>query len=190
MQLQAFLRASRLSSIEQDHAGMNCWNQAAHPRCRRGLSLFLLGDLHRCWRKGVFPALFWLTLSLLPFISTPWTFNHIGFLSLAPTPVLMTAFSLSFFPFPANFGNSFLFSIVTCPHWANSTVWISICSQICFCHWVGMTCSWTKLPSWNIFFLLYLLLPSKAAGFLMCLMPVRILSQNRKIACLIQGLLS
>lgn len=42
MQLQAFLRARRLSSVEQGHAGMNCQNQAAHPRCGGRLQCF-------CW---------------------------------------------------------------------------------------------------------------------------------------------
>lgn len=55
MQLQAFLRARGLSSVEQGHAGMNCWKQAAHPRCRRGLQCF-------CWEnftgagEGSFPC--------------------------------------------------------------------------------------------------------------------------------------
>lgn len=111
MQLQAILRARRLSSIEQGHADMNCWNQSAHPRCRRGLTMFLLGNLHRCCRRDVFLLCSDQPFFFLPFTFSSWAFNHIGFLSLAPAPVLMTAFSLSFFPFPAKFGNSFLFSI-------------------------------------------------------------------------------
>lgn len=146
-----------------------------------------VGKISQVLEKGVFPALFW-TLFSLPFTIAPWAFNHIGFLSLALTPVLMTAFSLSFFPFPAEFGNSILFSIATCHLWANSAHWISVCWQICFYHWVRMTCSWTKLPSWNLFFLVP---PASLQGSRFLYVPsIRILSQNRKIACLIQGLLS
>lgn len=175
------------------HCAGSCWHELLEPsrpsKAQKRSYNISVGKLAQVIEEGIFPALFWPTIFSCPLHLLPGhsvTLASLAYLHPQSWWLRSEFVVLPFSCQPLQFLSP---SIAACSHWANSRVLSSTHWQIYLCCWVRMTCSWTKLPFWYLFFLLFLLLPSKAALFLMyCLLGswVRI----GKLSALIQDLFS